>query len=605
MKALYSLILASGTKEALFAALWLALDEAPGTFADVDFASLRTTAARFGVALSESQVRKRVKELEKLDVLTVVPRRERGRFDLLVYQPAPNRFSVDATAPKPEPATPLFDAAFGKGVESFADRDRAVPGSSFRSNSASAPVGRDALAQLRADAASVAAAVSETETKTATETDATSQTAPSEAERADALLARSPFAEALRRAIWPKDYEAIAWNVRCYRFPPDGFADDEHDAMDSRVCELYAESRRIADEFDARSQRGEYADAGGSERCDAEREAALRAFAATRNPAIAPTVAEVRAETPNRFAIDSEQAPKPSAADHFREAAKMIQTPTFAEVRDVRPASTFAPSTLAVAPEPNENEPVAAPLEEINIKNKTINKPAKVLEAGTQAAVDAPSVAGTQPGLEPERRPDVADVRTLVDFESPKVAALRREIAEAVWEPTVHPDLIDRLTAAVVLRVGGATRSTVFALIREARDEKSLFERSNGRAGKRTIWETATLRIKRLFENAGWVWSPTRFADEPRPTREPAAIDFERSRLTANAGPTATPERSVDELVAVAAGFEPSELDLPFADFSRLVARRRGIADACESRGVALEIRNALRELAKRELATA
>ena len=110
---------------------------------------------------------------------------------------------------------------------------------------------------------------------------------------------------------------------------------------------------------------------------------------------------------------------------------------------------------------------------------------------------------------------------------------------------------------------------------------------------------------KRLFENAGWVWSPTRFADEPRPTREPTAIDFERSRLTANAGPTATPERSVDELVAVAAGFEPSELDLPFADFSRLVARRRGIADACESRGVALEIRNALRELAKRELATA
>ena len=169
----------------------------------------------------------------------------------------------------------------------------------------------------------------------------------------------------------------------------------------------------------------------------------------------------------------------------------------------------------------------------------------------------------------------------------------------------LHPDLIDRLTAAVVLRVGGATRSTVFALIREARDEKTLYERSNGKAGKRTIWQTATLRLKRLFENAGWVWSPTRFADEPRPTREPAAIDFERSRLTANAGPTATPERSVDELAAVAAGFEPSELDLSFADFSRLVARRRGIADACESRGVALEIRNALRELAKRELAMA
>ena len=139
MKALYSLILASGTKEALFAALWLALDEEPGTFADVDFASLRTTAARFGVALSESQIRKRVKELEKLDVLAVVPRRERGRFDLLVFQPAPSKV---ANEPKPEPATPLFDAAFGKGVESFADRDRAAPSPSFRSNSVSAPVGR-------------------------------------------------------------------------------------------------------------------------------------------------------------------------------------------------------------------------------------------------------------------------------------------------------------------------------------------------------------------------------------------------------------------------------------------------------------------------------
>ncbi|MBQ2849547.1 MAG: hypothetical protein IJE77_03610, partial [Thermoguttaceae bacterium] len=62
---------------------------------------------------------------------------------------------------------------------------------------------------------------------------------------------------------------------------------------------------------------------------------------------------------------------------------------------------------------------------------------------------------------------------------------------------------------------------------------------------------------------------------------------------------------SVDELLAVADGFEPAEHDLPFADFARLVARRRGIADPCESRGVALEIRNALRELAKRELATA
>ena len=427
----YMLALAFTNAQSFFLALWLALDEAPGKFADVTFETIRDVAARFGVALTDSQVRKRVKELEALDVLEIAPRRERGRFDLYVYQPSPRRFPTPSP-PKPEPATPLFDAAFGKGVESFAPA-----------------------------AVSVFAAVSETETETRTET----------------------------------------------------------------VAKTYA------------------TDAG---------------------------VGRINAASP-----------------------QTLQTPTFAEVRFVRPASAI-PAVASVASEPSESETVAPPLEEINnnkyIKNKTINKPAKDLETETQAGPEAPSVA---------------DVRSLVDFESPRVAALRREIAERVWEPTVHPDLIDRLTAAVVLRVGGATRSTVFALIREARDEKTLYERSNGKVGKRTLWQTATLRLKRLFENAGWVWSPTRFADEPRPTREPTAIDFERSRLTVNAGPTATPERSVDELLSVAAGFEPSDVDLSFDDFARLVARRRGIADACESRGVALEIRNALRELAKRELATA
>ena len=351
MNALYSLILASGTKEALFAALWLALDEAPGTFADVDFASLQTTAARFGVALSESQIRKRVKELEKLDVLAVVPRRERGRFDLLVYQPAPNRFNVDATAPKPEPATPLFDAAFGKGVKSFVG-DGAAPDPRYRANSVSAPVGRDALAQLRADADS--AAVAETETRT--ETVATSQTAPSKAERADALLVRTRFADALRRAVYPSDYDAIHCQTRLYRGEPlDGLSVGEVDLIDWRVGKFVVESRKIVGEYVDRSIAGEYR--GRRDVCEAEMNAALLAFAKTRAAAIAPEPVE---------AVDATKA-----------------------VESIRDRSRLA------KPEPSENEPVAAPLEEINIKNKTINKPAKGFEAETQASVDAPLVAGT------------------------------------------------------------------------------------------------------------------------------------------------------------------------------------------------------------------
>ena len=402
MNPLYPLILASGTKEALFAALWLALGEEPGRVVDATFADVRETAKRFGVSLSEQQIRKRVKELETLDVLEIVPRRERGRFDLYVYRPSPSRFP-EPVAAKPEPETPLFDATFGKGVESFAS----VP-------------------------------VLKTKMETRTET---------------------------------------------------------------------------------------------------ESEAIERREAASRNAL----------ETSGKSAV------------------------------------AFGSAVVAT------RERETAPKEEIiiNIKNKKINQTAKDLEAEAQAATEAHSVA---------------DVRSLVDFESPKVAALRAEIAERVWEPTVHPDLIDRLTAAVVLRVGGATRSDVFALIREARDAKSLFERSDGRAGKRTVWETATLRVKRLFENAGWVWVPTRFADEPRPVdarRQTRPLERDRASKEADA----TSEQPVAELLAVAAGFEVSELELSFDDFKRLTRERRRPANAFEVQRLAFEIRSALRTLKEREVA--
>ncbi|MBR4103471.1 MAG: hypothetical protein IKK39_05335, partial [Thermoguttaceae bacterium] len=165
MDELIPLFLRTGNKEALFAVFWATLGREPGKLADVDFATLRDLAERSGVKLTESQVRKRVDELKKLGILDVAPRRERGRFDLYVYRPAP----FAAEAEKPEPATPLFDAAFGKGVESFVG-DGAAPDPRYRANSAAAPVGRDALAQLRAtsDSAAVFAAVSETETRTET-----------------------------------------------------------------------------------------------------------------------------------------------------------------------------------------------------------------------------------------------------------------------------------------------------------------------------------------------------------------------------------------------------------------------------------------------------
>jgi hypothetical protein len=361
MNVLYSLLLASGTKEALFAAFWLALGEQPGTFAVATFADLAATAERYGVALTDSQTRKRVKELEALKLVKIDPLRERGRFDFSVF--APN-FAVS---------------------------------------------------------------VAETATK----------------------------------------------------------------------AETVAET--------------------------------------------SPEAVENRVKTPGN-----------------KDFAAQEQTETTAAPTRVAPACN------------NKNK--------INIKNKSINKKTCEISIEEPQAVD-------------EAR-STDDVRAVIDFEAPKVKALRASIAERIWEPTTHPDLIDRLTAAVVLRVGNATESTVSTIIAEANAERARYDQTNGRAGRRTAWQTATLRVKRLFENAGWRWTPTRFADEPRPNRR-AVVAATRPQKVAEA----TAARPLDELRAIAAGFNASELDLTFEAFQALVRDRRQPANAIEANALAFEIRGALREL--------
>lgn len=366
MNVLYSLLLASGTEEAFFAALWLGLGERSGQYVDATFETLRAVAARFSLDLTDSQARKRVKALESRGLVKIEPRRERGRFDFSVFAP--------------------------QIAESATVADSAI------------------------------------------ETEAAAETSP----------------------------EAV-------------------------------------------------------ENC---------------------------AKTPEN---------KDFAA----------QKPT---------ESTAAPTRVAPARN-NKNK--------INIKNKSINKKTCEISIEEPQAVD-------------EAR-STDDVRAVVDFEAPDVIALRSEIAERVWEPTTHPDLIDRLTAAVVLRIGAATRSTVMTLIGEARAEQARYDRTNGRAGRRTIWETATLRVKRLYENAGWRWTPTRFADEPRPV---AAVVRRQQRPAVVATEPAT-ERSVDDLAAVAAGFTVDDLDRSFESFVELVRERRSPSTAVEARALAFEIRGALRELKK------
>ncbi|MBQ9128003.1 MAG: hypothetical protein IJY15_09635, partial [Thermoguttaceae bacterium] len=253
----------------------------------------------------------------------------------------------------------------------------------------------------------------------------------------------------------------------------------------------------------------------------------------------------------------------------------------------------------------------AAPLEENNINNsnnKTNNQPEvfccdEVGRTGCDQRERKPGLRGRADGNRAVAA-TTDDVRRRVDFESPKVAALRAKIVERVWEPTLHADLVDRLTAAVVLRLGGFDWRAASTLIAEAKADRALYDETRGtrfQRGSREIWRGLGLRVKRIFENAGWVWTPTRFVDEPEPKRANPTIKPVATRPE----PVDEAPRTLDELLAAADDFEPETLKLDLDAFAKRVARKCGIADACQARCRALEIRQALRELQKHAVATA
>lgn len=118
---------------------------------------------------------------------------------------------------------------------------------------------------------------------------------------------------------------------------------------------------------------------------------------------------------------------------------------------------------------------------------------------------------------EEDARPSTSDVRTLVDFTDPKVARFRKEIVKRAWEPSINPDLIDRIVAIAVLKIGGADSAACFAMIRDAKDAVRRYENTDGRAGRSKIWETLAWSAKRVYDTNGWKWTPTRIGSEPRP----------------------------------------------------------------------------------------
>ncbi len=199
----------------------------------------------------------------------------------------------------------------------------------------------------------------------------------------------------------------------------------------------------------------------------------------------------------------------------------------------------------------------------------------------------APPVASVERSAERS----AANVREYVDFSKPAVVALRREVARVVWERGVRPDFVDRLTAAIALRLPGlASLAELRALDREAAEEQTLYKVSKGFSGKAKRWQTTNLAARAVFEAAGYDYPGTRRGYEPRPDAERvASVDDESATERRPRAWTAADARLVE-------GFGVDELEKPLAETIKRVAKRDGIGGA-DAMNRAQLVRAALRRL--------
>lgn len=231
--------------------------------------------------------------------------------------------------------------------------------------------------------------------------------------------------------------------------------------------------------------------------------------------------------------------------------------------------------------------------------NKKINNHAmEEREVSTTKVQDVP--VEPQPVTNP-----VEDATNRVDFNAPKVAAFRAKIAGMVWDPGINPALIDRLTAAAVLKIGGVDARRALAIAREAVEARDLYRRTDGRAGKRYAWQSLGYSVKRIYETAGYTWTPTPIASEPAPVafRRVVFDQIEKPKPEPTPAAVNRETTNIDETIEAAAGFSVDALDLDPAVFEREVSKKLHTRPGIETKARALTIRSALRTL-KQELTT-
>lgn len=187
-----------------------------------------------------------------------------------------------------------------------------------------------------------------------------------------------------------------------------------------------------------------------------------------------------------------------------------------------------------------------------------------------------------------------------INFSDEKVARFRADIVKRIWEPDINPELIDRLVGAAILKLANFNVKAAFNLCRAAQDSRGLYDRTDGRAGKKHLWQTLGYSIKRIYEAAGYVWTPTRIGNEPAPEYRPI-IPAESMQAVHPRAEVQTTREKVDSLATSDAqeieGFTVKDLDKSISEFERDVRERLNTRPGIETRARALEIRNSLRGL--------
>ena len=167
---------------------------------------------------------------------------------------------------------------------------------------------------------------------------------------------------------------------------------------------------------------------------------------------------------------------------------------------------------------------------------------------------------------------NAGNVRGIFDFDDPKIAALRKQVAEVLWCPSLRKDVIDRATAAILLKAPGAT------LVSYRRLRETSRMQCNDRQPE---WAIINLGIIKCYDGLGWSYGMCRVGDEPMPDTFAAP----KRGYTAN--------DFVEEMEALQANYGIYSQDDYNAIFDKLVAGGQRTGDA---RRNAIDLHRYLRE---------